>query len=251
MKKYTTLFILILGFIFQLNSQNIITDRPDQTEASSVIPLNSFQLETGFLVQDYKSDDRDTRGIALPNVLLRISLTEWMELRLVNQFEFNYVLTEYINVRTSGFSDLQLGTKIQIFRKEESRTEVAFLAHGIIPSSFLEEGSDVNFGLISRFLISHKLTDKLGLGYNIGYDQLGDGDGNLTYTMSLSLGLNDKIACFFEGYGEYAEFEEFGLNFDAGVTYLVLPNIQLDYSFGLGLTENMNFISAGLSWNFQ
>jgi hypothetical protein len=37
-------------------------------------------------------------------------------------------------------------------------------------------------------------------------------------------------------------------NLDAGITYLVNPNLQLDFSFGTGINHTMNFISAGISW---
>lgn len=247
--------IVLVGFSLVLNSgfgQSIVTDRPDQSYASSVIPKNSFQIEAGAMTQDFVN----TRTVAAPNVLLRFGITDKFELRAVNQFEFNYI-NGPLAARTSGFSDLQLGTKIQLFSKEEAKTEIAVLAHAIIKSGFLEEelGSEENgnFGLISRLAISHSLTERMGLSCNLGYDHSGvkESQGSLAYTLSLAYALNSKIACFIEGYGSYNEFEENETNMDAGVTYLVNDNIQLDYSFGLGLTNQMNFMSGGISWNFN
>jgi hypothetical protein len=41
------------------------------------------------------------------------------------------------------------------------------------------------------------------------------------------------------------------LNFDAGLTYLVKDNVQLDFSFGTGLTHKMNYISLGCCWKIE
>ncbi len=44
------------------------------------------------------------------------------------------------------------------------------------------------------------------------------------------------------------EFEDTILNFDAGFTYLPNPNVQLDFSFGTGINDTMNYLSVGCSW---
>ena len=40
-------------------------------------------------------------------------------------------------------------------------------------------------------------------------------------------------------------------NINAGLTYLVNKNLQLDYSFGTGLDNQSNFMSIGCSIKFE
>jgi hypothetical protein len=56
-----------------------------------------------------------------------------------------------------------------------------------------------------------------------------------------------NVAVFIEPYGDFVEFNELMANLDAGITYLVNPDLQLDFSFGTGINHTMNFISAGIS----
>ena len=64
-----------------------MTDRPDQTEASSVVPKGSFQWEAGLVVMNTEMDDHSMRSIAAPSNLVRIGVTKWFELRVFNQYE--------------------------------------------------------------------------------------------------------------------------------------------------------------------
>ena len=66
--------------------------------------------------------------------------------------------------------------------------------------------------------------------------------------MVLGVGVNEKVAIYIEPYGELINMEEFLLNFDTGLTYLVKDNVQLDFSFGTGLMHKMNYISIGCCW---
>jgi len=66
--------------------------------------------------------------------------------------------------------------------------------------------------------------------------------------MVLGVGVNEKVAIYIEPYGELIDMAEFVLNFDTGLTYLVKDNVQLDFSFGTGLTHKMNYISIGCCW---
>jgi len=86
------------------------------------------------------------------------------------------------------------------------------------------------------------------LGYNIGYDYFGKGNGNLTYSLVFGIGVNDKAGIYVETFGSYIDFEMNEVNFDAGLTYLVMKNLQLDFSFGNGINTDLNYLAAGFSW---
>ena len=239
-KKINTL--LLLFTIGTISAQKIITDRPDQTESSSTIPLKSLQVEAGMLFQ--KSGG--VQANAYPSVLWRYGITEKFELRLLTQYETNKINA----VKNSGISDLQIGTKIQLFKKENVNTEIAFLSHLIIPTA-KKALTNNKLGIINKLSISHSISEKIGVGYNVGYDNFGTGSGNLTYSVALGMSLSEKIGFYIEPFGEFTEFENHLASFDTGFTYLVNNNLQLDVSYGTGLNYGMNYFSTGFSWNIN
>ena len=236
--------IAVLIFLSgQLYSQTLVTDRPDQTESSSTVELGSLQVESGFLLGFTDENNNSVRQILLPTTLFRYGLTKGIELRILSQFESlknNWQIIE-------GISDLEIGTKIQLLKKEDVNTEIAFLSHLIIPTGTSELSGD-NFGTINKLAISHQINENIGFGYNVGYNYMGSGNGDLSYSMAMGMAINDKVGVYLESYGDVVEFQELLVNFDTGLTYLVKDNLQLDFSFGTGINHEMNYISIGFSW---
>ncbi|MCU4164700.1 transporter [Carboxylicivirga caseinilyticus] len=240
MKKILLLLISCLFAGFQVFSQHIITDRPDQTESSSTIPIRSFQIESGLMVENLnRSSDR---AYFIPTTLFRYGLSRIFELRLGEQ------LVNYSG--KTALSDLELGFKVQILRKDAIDTEIAFLSHVLIPTG-TEWISSNSVGSVSKLAISQPLSDALGVGTNLGYANCGEGNGDFLYSAVLSVGLTEKLGSYYEVYGEYTNMNQWISNFDAGLTYLLKSNFQLDLSFGLGLNQTMNYLALGFSWNIH
>jgi len=250
-----TIVIALLAMLFllvstNLLSQSIVTDRPDQTESSSTIAKGSLQIESGLLwgFSDNGFSSASLRHLAAPSTLFRVGIINCIELRVFNQFES--IKLSNRDFEASGFSDLELGTKIQLLKKDNINMEIALLSHAILPTGSqylsLEE-----VGTINKLCISHALTESIGLGYNVGYNYFGFGDGDLTYSLALGFGINDKASVYIEPYGDFTEFEDHVSNFDAGFTYLLKENFQVDFSFGTGINHTMNYLSAGFSWQLM
>jgi Putative MetA-pathway of phenol degradation len=240
---------LVYIFVFlssAAHAQKIITDRPDQTESSSTIPQGSLQIEAGFLLGFTEINAQKAREIAMPTILWRYGVTKALELRMVNQF-LNLKNKE-VDRQVNGFSNLQIGAKLQLLRKESVNTEIAFISHLVIPTNS-NELDNSNFGTINKLSISHELNKNIGLGYNVGYDYFGIGKGILTYSLALGISLSDKVGLYLEPYGSLAELVNHLANFDAGFTYLLSDNLQLDLSFGTGINHSMKYLAAGFSWN--
>lgn len=240
----------ILG-IFCLSStvnfaQKIVTDRPDQTESSSTVPKNSLQIESGMLLRYAEEGEISLREIAVPSTLFRYGISKGLELRVVNQYV--NIKEENSGKEISGITDLEVGVKIQLLKNENKNTEIAFLSHMILPTG-TKEVSFEKVGTINKLSISHQLGDKVGLGYNVGYNYFGIGNGFLTYSMAIGVEINERAALYVEPYGDIGIFNEHLANIDAGFTYLLKDNFQLDFSFGTGLNYTMNYLSAGFSWN--
>lgn len=228
--------------IDQVNGQ-IVTDRPDQTESSSVVPKGSLQIESGILLGYEGGLEDRSRQILLPTNLFRYGISKDFELRLVSEIELNQAIRGSVD----GITDLQIGTKIQLLRPNENRNiEIALLSHLIVPSG--SQGlSSGNYGTINKLSIAHELSDRVGLGYNIGYDNFGEGNGDFTYSLALGASVNDHIGIYVEPFGAYSNFDTFILSFDTGFTYLPNENLQLDFSFGTGINHKMNYVSVGAS----
>ncbi len=238
------IFLIFSGILFSttLNAQ-IVTDRPDQTESSSTVGKGQLQLESGFLLGFEGDEGNSLRQILFPTNLFRYGLFQKIELRLVNQYEVLKIGEE----TTQGISDLEVGFKIQLLKDDNRNTEMAFLTHVLFPTGTMELTND-DFGTINKLSISHALSENIGLGYNVGYNYFGEDKGDLTYSLALGVGVNDKVGLYVEPYGQITNMEDFVLNFDAGMTYLANENLQFDLSFGTGLNVRMNYLSIGCSW---
>ena len=232
------LLILILTlFISDYAFAQISTDRPDQTESSLVLPKGTIQIENGFVSRKNE--------LIFPNTLFRIGISKKFEFRINTNYIFK---TNENENKISNFSDLEIGTKIQIYSSETSKTSIAFLTHLSIPSAN-EYYSNNTTGLLSRILISHELNNNFNIGYNIGYDKFKNEEGAIVYTVALGKGINNwGIYC--ELYGNISDSQS-DLYFDGGLVYLLKDNLQLDVSYGAGINNTSNYFSTGVSWAFN
>ena len=239
MKK---LYILSLIFFVLSNSfaQTITTDRPDQTESSSTVIAGSLQIESGVLM--IENHTHRLKNIYLPTTLFRLGLTNKIELRILNQFEYKKYTKHSIN----GFTNLECGVKIQLIQKEDKGTELAFLSHIVLPTAS-KLFNENKFTIINKLCVSHKSNSNIGFGYNIGYNLHNNQTGDFTYSVVCGYEINNKMSTYLEPYGEIIDFNEHISNINMGITYLLKDNIQLDYSFGAGLNNTFNFMAAGCS----
>lgn len=223
-----------------LIAQNITTDRPDQTESSSVIPEKSIQIESGLLIEEIGKNGE--KSLYFPSSLLRIGLTKYLEIRVMQQLEHRIYNTNNI----IGFNDIELGVKIQIIKNEMRSTEIAILSHVGIPNSsnFFTNNT---IGLVNKICISHATKNRINIGYNIGYNHFKDNRGNITYSLAAGFEINEKINTYIEPYGQVIELENWESSINIGVTYLLKNNIQLDYCIGAGINHMLNFTSIGCS----
>jgi len=239
--KKLHIFIFIIFLSTNSTSQEIITDRPDQTESSSTIKIGDLQIESGALLIEHHAYGE--KRLYLPTILIRLGLTKTVELRLLNQFEYNIFKTS----SKSGFNNLEVGLKVQLFQQESRRTELAFLSHIVLPTASKLFNQN-EFSVINKLCVSHASNNNIGFGYNIGYNYHNNQTGDFTYSLVCGYGISDKINTYIEPYGEISELNKHISNINMGITYLLKKNIQLDYSFGTGLNHTFNFMSIGCSF---
>jgi len=252
------LLLVFIGINGHLKAQDssadkaeLVTDRPDQTESATIVPVGSVQLETGLL---YSSDKAEVAGIkygassfSIPNNLFRIGILKPVELRVIaGEFSSSRASVGDVSVAgPKGLSAIALGTKIKFWDEKGFIPETAILAHVTLPVGG-EEVRPPEPIYDFRFSLAHTLSDNLALGYNVGgeYDPFTDEFTGL-YTLSLGIGLTDTFGVFGEFFGDFGSSHEF----DAGLTYLITDLIQYDLSGGFGLTDEAPdfFISTGIT----
>ena len=242
--KKLAIFLALISYGTSF-SQGISTDRPDQTEASNTLNKGSFQLESGLVF--LKNNDESYKSFLAPSNLIRYGVTDKVEFRIFTQYETKKYEWDGANRKYSGLNDLELGVKVQLFQKENSKTEVAFLSHVIIPTASDELGSSET-GVVNKLSISHALSGGFGLGYNVGYNYT-DSLHFFTYSLALGYSISDSVGFFVEPYGILGAEGFFENNFDFGFTFLLNPNFQLDTSYGFGFNNDVHYFSAGFSWH--
>lgn len=267
----TVKFLLVIAALFlsgHAYSQNdIITDRPDQSESPYLVDKGYIQFELGVAIERvgvYKmtvtSDELTITNHSYPSVLFRYGLSKNIELRAgieyiqekySYKFDRNYSYIAPPGITESGLSPLTLGTKIHMIKESGAVPQTALLLNIAIPfkedSPFQSEYIGTDF----RFTMTNNLNNRFALSYNLGAE-FGSGSPGATgiYSVSLGAALAGRLSAFAELYGFLPQKTSPDHRFDAGLTYLFLKNVQADASFGLGISEKSPdyFVGAGVSF---
>lgn len=252
--KLTILLTTLWFFAFSQNKvPELITDRPDQTESSSVVPKNSLQIETGFLLENDAYMNMEISNYAYNTTLLRYGLSNNFELRL--GAEFLGIKEHFTNIdstyNTSGLSPLYTGFKIQIREEDGIIPEIAFLGGISLPITAHEDFETTFLAPSMRFAFSHTLNDRFSIGYNLGTEW--DGETAMPsyyYSVALGIGITETIGAYVESFGLIPDTGSESHMVDAGFTWLATPVFQFDVSGGLGLNDEAtdNYFSVGITY---
>lgn len=247
-----SLLILLISTISmvafsQETTPGLVTDRPDQTESSVTVPIKNLQIESGFVYESDKAGDNTFENYTFNSTLLRYGVFHNMEFRI----GFGYLKEKDKFNSVQGMGPVYLGTKVFINEENGLIPELAILANIVLPSFGKKEFRPDFMGSGIRLAASHTITDNIGFGYNFGaeWDGMHAGATGI-YSFVFGFGLTDKLSAFIESYGYLPEFARPDHRMDAGFTYLVTQNFQLDCSGGIGLMEYSPdyFVNFGFSW---
>ena len=234
-------WITILFFLFLYSSafsQNIITDRPDQTESAIAIPVGAFQVETGAAVEinDFE------RNWILNTTLFRYGVLKNLELRFVS--ELMNIKQQNFSISSTGVADMQFGIKYQL---SDGNVQFAYLGHLTEPSGNINVSAG-KVGMSHILSLAHDLTNNISIGYNFGLEYFDKEEYAGIYAMAIGIGITEKVSFFTEIYGDWFKFDTFNVLYDNGFTWLLKPKLQLDFSIGTGISTKSNFYSVGVSW---
>lgn len=249
----------IMGSTLTSNAQQenagpgtIVTDRPDATEAPTLVPKGYLQVETGGLYESLDDNNVKLERTVYNTNLLRYGLLDNMELRIGWDLETqktkvgSLAVTEEIN----GFSPLLLGVKVGIAEEKSGAPEIGLIGHLFLPFTASKDFKPQTTGADFRFAFSHTLSGKSNLSYNVGA-QWGDDSPELAYIYTIAFGhsITEKFGFYVELYGDLPENTTANHFFDTGITYLLQHNIQLDATIGKGITDDQDILlSAGVSF---
>lgn len=255
--KQLSIFIFTNSFV-ALQAQeaetinSIETDRPDMTEASSTVPKGFLQLETGAYYQSYEDNNIKTEDFTFNTTLVRYGLSNNVELRLGWDFQesVTHVNDQKLDNVTSGLSPLLLGLKVYITEEKDWIPEISLIGHIYLPFTAGADYRPETTGVDFRFSLSHTLSEKSSLGYNLGMSWGSDSpEASYIYTIAYGYSISDKFGAFVELYGDFPEDNKANHLWDAGMTYLISNDLQLDTSFGTSITQGQDiYLSLGASF---
>ena len=228
----------------------LVTDRPDFTESSEIIPRGWLQIEGGVSVEGDRQDGTPHRGVGLPAALMRIGLGFKTELRLSAE---GLVSESVPGSRSSGHSDMEIGVKVRLLNQSSAGLDVALLPFVSLPTGaqgFTSGGVDPTL----KVTWARDLPADFGLTGNINTAWPTE-DGVRFHQHSLSFSLGHSLAAGWGGYAEIYGFSKMsrdtgtGVTVNGGITRPLGRHVQIDLEAGRGLTADAPdwFVGVGFA----
>ncbi len=265
---FISMMFVIIPKAFSQGIGSIITDRPDVTESAFTIPKKHIQIETGTVYSNNKfnvtAEFNDTlinfiqteEFLNLPGFLARYGLSNSVELRLGAQLTFNRSGSGdqlYESSFQTDIDGIEIAVKFKLSEQEKYIPSIAVIAGSALPPVSTNFFSDFKLQPALIFCFDNEITEDFGAGYNLGVnfsDWLNTYSSSGIYSLSLDYSVNNVIGMFCEFYGEVPFSNNMAMNYaDAGITFLIKKNLQLDFSVGYGLNSGITeyFLNSGIS----
>jgi hypothetical protein len=239
------------------NVRPMSTDRPDTTESAYTVPTGMFQVEASFF--DYEREA--TRGSRTETAIwgqvnFKAGLSESMDLQLVfDSYQEVRTSTSGSTLRQSGFGDVTLRLKKNLWGNDEGRSAFALMPYVSIPIGTELSANTWQGGLIAPF--AYSLNDRLAFGAMGQVDLVHDADTqgyDLQWLASATLGLEitDRTGLYVEAVAVAGEDADFIALFNTGVTYALTDNLVFDAGVRIGLNRPAPDIGvfSGISFRF-
>lgn len=237
----------------------IVTDRPDFTEASSTVGAGRIQLEAGYTY----SRDRDgglDHNHSYPEALFRIGMfANWFELRIGQNFSNTRQLGADGGVfSTSGGDDLYLGTKLGLTEQKEIWPEMALIVQTTVPTGPRDQTAGRMLPGLNWLYGWDTPIEWFSVGASSQANSNVDGNDHtyveLAQSVTANYALTKKLGAFTEFFAffpEGATSPDAGPQyyFDGGFTYKITPNFQYDIRGGVGLNRRSEdfFVGSGFA----
>ena len=235
------------------------TDRPDQTESPYTVDAGHFQIELDFFKFTYDRQSSDGVRREIWNVA-PVNL----KVGLFNNADLQIVLDNYLHERTrnpaghaSGFGDITTRLKVNLWGNDGGTTAFGIMPFVKLPldASGLRNGKTEG-GVILPLAVS--LPGGWGMGVMTEVDFVSGDDGGHDVEWVNSITLSHDLVGKLSGYIEFFSVVGNAPGFDwqgqadAGLTYGLTENVQLDCGCNFGVTRSAPDFQpfAGISIRF-
>jgi hypothetical protein len=230
----------------------LASDRPDFTEASCTVGRGVTQLEMGYTYFRNHDGLDESQSHSYPELLLRAGiLAEWLELRVGWTFSSGYEAFDVLTRSTSGSDDLYTGVKLGLTPQQGIWPEMALMPQASIPL-----GSNVSAGEVlpgMNWLYGWDVTDWFSAAGSTQINMAVDDDSldkflefaqswTFGYSLAESLGAYTEWFAIVPSGAETIQTEHY---FNAGLTYRITNDLQLDFRVGKGVSSNAIDYFAG------
>jgi len=224
---------------------DLVTDRPTASASGAVVSDGYLQVEFG---AEFANDDQG-RELSLPLVLMRYGMADGLEVRFgIPSLSIQWPEGE---PDTTDLVPIELGVKyVYPLGEAASIGLLPFLTVQLMG----EQYDSIGVGLGARLVWSVEVTDWMSVGGNFGILFTGLGAspsvGDREYLASLAFGFaaSDALGLFLEAFCPIVESDAANApaTLDAGLTWLVLPGLQLDVYLGMNLRRAPGGVFAGM-----
>ena len=225
----------------------IVTDRPDVTESSLVIPKGSVQFENGITWTKNHGD----QVLDLSETLIRVGLLNRTEIRLVVP---NYIANLTRSSAPAGFSDIAIGMKQQL-GPLPGHFDLSVIVAVSLPTGAARVSSH-GFDPFVKFPWSRDLRNGRSIGgmQSLFWNTQG-AKRNLTWeaTFNLEKEITNRCSVFVEYAGDFPRLSGSQQIAHLGAAYRITRTQQLDSHVGFGLSPNSlgRFFAIGYSIRFE
>jgi outer membrane putative beta-barrel porin/alpha-amylase len=225
----------------------IVTDRPDVTEASTVVPKGSLQFENGLTW----TGGRGSSSFDVAETLVRYGIASRTEIRVVIP---NYIGGLSGRDAVSGFDDFALGLKQQIgpLRGGVDLSVIVALSMPTGANRVSSHGFDP--------FVKFPWSKDLKRGWSIGgmqsffwYTRDGRRNGDWQPTFYVEKAITAPWDAFVEFAGDYTQRGAPQEIIHYGTAYRFRPRQQVDFHFGFGLSHAApeRFFAVGYSFRID
>jgi hypothetical protein len=265
MLKLLWLFSIHYGLAFNVFAETVddpcggasallsIADRPTVGDSACFVPFKKAVLELGYQYQQLTHSAGYQQNF--PEAELRIGLPVNNELVLVlpNDIHQSMVPHAGFNATTIGikheigYTQTWLGALEALFTLPSGSTAFGSRDSGAAVNGIINYTFNSTYSLSFMFGVTTQTQSKLNGGHRFT---------SMNPDMVLSYVLNPIINFYGEVYGQSktGPGEGSGFNFDGGVLYLPLPNLEVDLEVGQRISGKLNgfnhYIGTGMSIAF-
>ncbi|MHB9066842.1 MAG: transporter [Pirellulaceae bacterium] len=228
------------------------SDRPDFTEASCTVGQGVTQLEMGYTFFHDRGPTSRVQSHSYPELLLRAgAFADWFELRVGWNFGSSSESFDTLTRSHSGSEDLYVGAKLGLTPQQGVWPEMALVPQMSVPLGGDFGTEEVLPGI--NWLYGWDLTEVLSTTSNTQINMAIDDETNdkfLEFAQSWAIGcdLTECVGVYTEWFvivpagAESIQTEHY---FDAGLTYRLTNDLQLDMRIGKGVSSDAVDYFAG------